>query len=646
MSYELILKCPESQTITVSTTTSPTSACPVRAIDGDDAMGDPSLSVDPFDDQHLVMGSLHGSGDNFGAPSPKSRSGQIFTTFISEDGGANWYDNPFVAPDEVGFDAYGEHPQVTIDPYGHVFVGSLYSQPGGDGNFTSVIASQKFTSISNALDNQNGAGDYHAQYIDPVYPNNRIGQMWFLFNPITDNMTMVWYEQLVEALPPPCDDHVGHTTVGDLYIVSGGTTQPEVWQESNGQPSLQTDTSCPGNPDTRTAAQRAAPARAPASSAGRLPNVAGMPAEPKSAPASSVVPQHAAAQAAAPAFNPKTPRSVIGVVWTDTSVSGDYYYQNAADAIGPCLRSTNPVLYRGFLYIGCIANPDEGPFPWHPETTLGTVELFRMHPDGGKPEYMGAAPISGANPKLGVRSDGRIALVAADAVDGTLQMRAIYGRYVNQTVGMEWGSIINLADKVTPTTPGLRVAAANVQDMIYREQSGALHLILKLILEPTGLGLATAEEVAAPRIRKSIVALDETYGLLTQLVLDIGNPLNRTDQTLLTQSDAVFNDLSDDFLQMPAGPYSHDGRPLGDEYQREYFAVADYGTVLFAEVVEVTELRAPGVPPAPAPPVPVASPAVSLAGAVAPAAGLAGAAFTVAILAANRRKALNMSKRE
>ncbi|MFO1533665.1 MAG: hypothetical protein ABR562_08260 [Thermoplasmatota archaeon] len=206
--YELHIACPAANGFTFSTDTS-VYGCPVRAVDQDDMMGDPSLAVDPLEPKNLIIGSLHGGVSGGGSagvstgssascdpgPSQKSRCGQIFTTFTSQDAGAYWTDNPYFPPKGVE-GAYGEHPQVTIDPYGHVFVGSLYAVPTGNA-FRFVIGAQKFDSLGTINDQQSNGrtgGTYNLDYIDPVYKGGAIGQFWFLFNPVTDNMTMVWYE--------------------------------------------------------------------------------------------------------------------------------------------------------------------------------------------------------------------------------------------------------------------------------------------------------------------------------------------------------------------------------------------------------------------------------------------------------------------
>lgn len=698
VSYDLVVYC--GGAIPLGRPATPVSngggGCPIRAVDSDDLMGDPSLAVDPLQPENLIMGSLHGCardatcplGGNCPqeTPSPRARCGQVFTTFTSQDEGVDWLDSPFVPPEDIGGDAFGIHPQVTIDPYGQVYVGSLYAIPSGsDGNGTStydyVIGAQKFESIDTIGEEQTSSqGSYNAEYITPVYENNAIDQMWFLFNPITDNMTLVWHESVFVPPVPPCEtDSAYLVDAGGNYVkVDAVAQEATVYQETNGVPDLQTALTCPSNPDQQLVAMPDPLAMAVRAPAGASPS-AGVPAlaqagtlrqsiaapspvvalaapassdlsstasvaaasgpTPLSSPLVRAAPSTSLAATQADAKEDPVPQGAIGVVWTSSSSDTPYFYQDMDDVIAPCSGSTNPVLSFGWLYIGCVVDTSQGGFRWAPGVANGTVQLFRMHPDGGKPEYMGQAPEMVGPPKLGVRSDGRLALVAGGASpEGALRFSAAFGRYDAIDGVIEWTKQLSLGHEIRPLDPQVPVVRANIQDMVYREQSGALHVILKTTVNFNGGTDDVLEGLGlVPHIQKTIIALDEDYGLLATLPLVIGDPQQRNaDATIAGAPEAAFQDLSDDFLMLPAAPHTYNGVDLGDLYQREFFAIADYGTVQFAEVIEITTLRAPPVNVPPAPPSPTPAPATT--NLVAPVAGLSGAVALMGTFAAHRRK--------
>lgn len=708
--YTITLDCGASNASPFVPGTPATSAqggCPIRATDGDDLMGDPSIAVDPLFPDDLIIASLHGqSSDADGdgqadGPSVKARTGQVFTTFTSQDQGQSWVDNPFVPPDDIGF-AYGMHPQVAIDPYGQVYVGSLYAIPDGkDANGTNafeyVIGAQKFENIDTIDEEQaTSNGGYNAEYITPVYEGNQIDQMWFLFNPVKDNMTLVWRESVPVPPVPEClTDGSYLLNATGFYVKADPVAESAaVYRESNGVPDLQTPQTCPADPDQQVVASpsappkvapavasnaKVAPAPAPvapapvqspptralslqpsgglASAAARAPAVPVLPTpasvqppqngsgnqtnSTSSSPSNSTSSSNSTGPSAPSSSKGATTRQVgaIGVVWTTSDSDTPYYYQPLDDVIEPCASSTNPVLSYGWLYVGCVVDTSQGTFRWAPEVRNGTVQLFRMDPDGGKPEYMGEAPGMVGLPKLGVRSDGRLALVAAGAKDGALQVSAAYGQYEPAQHRIQWSDTFAVGHDILPLDPEVLVQRADVQDMVYREQSGALHFILKYTVDIVGGPRDTLDRLGlAPHIQKMVVAIDERYGVLATIPLAIGDPTVRQgDATIATSPEAAFQDLSDDFLQLAPEPYKFQGKFLGDLYQREFIAVGDYGTVLFAEVIEDTDIQAPAFGAPPVPPAPI-TPSPATTNLVAPVVGVAGIGAVMGTLVLNRRK--------
>jgi hypothetical protein len=586
--YDIIIACPDAQG----------GRCPIRAVDGADAMGDPAIAVDPDNVDNMIFASLHGRGGQ-GGPSERSRAGQAYTTFTSQNHGASWQDNPYTPPAAVGSDAYGEHPAITLDPYGHVFIGSLYAMPVYDadsqqtGDYDFVLAAQKFSSLADINQNQGGSGDYNVQYITPVHQGNRITETWFLHNPRTDNMTMVWNEQVTPY-------SLGNVTPGNATTGGGAL------------PTFRPAASLPG----------AAPSGVPPTASLPGMGTGGAGTTPSTDASSS-------AQEDLP------PKSVIGVVWSTSDVSGKYYGQPREWAIGPCQSSTNPVLSEGWLYIGCQVAGGEGAFPWNEDAEPGDIEMFRMDPDGGKPQYLGSAPISGGKPKLGVRSDGRMALMTTEVLvyDTVPQVRldGVYGQYDPGSRRVAWGEVQKYGKELQILFANTQYIDSNIQDMIYREYSGVVHMVFKRVVDWEDWNGATR-----PMLYKAVIAIDEHYGLLDEIDLNIGVLADRMlDPILFAQPEYVYNDISDDFLELPSAPYEYNGRPLGDQYQREFYAVGNYGVVDFAEVIEITELRGPAVVSLPNPP-PPPNPAPSTASSLAM--GLAGALTASSIAAGSAAK--------
>lgn len=526
--YEFILDCPERNLGTISPNTIPLK-CPIIATDEDDIMGSPSVAVDWRDPTQLILASLHGTDAD--GPTDRSRGRQPFTTFLSSDHGASWTDRPFQPPGRLR-GALGEHPQIYNDLLGHVWVGSLYSRKVDDApsgwNFT--IVPQKFRDFTEARQRQGGSGEYHAKFVPTYFENSLVDQFWFLYDPVTNLMNMLWNERVV------------HPTDGT-----------------------------------------------------ELPEADGV-----------------------------KPFSVIGYAYSTPRHQDDWdRVTNRTSLIGPCLKTTNPVISEGLIYVGCMINIDEHKnhtkYAFNKDPQPGQIDVFRFEPGFKNVTHLGAAPVKGGNPKLGVRSDGRMVLFSTGVVGDVYRLVGAWGRADPERNTASWEPPKQYGDDILRPQPGRKLLEANIQDIILREYSGAVHLILKLRYQSLGLSLDNPTAALKSVFEKVITAIHEDYGVMKTYNLDIGNRNNRTSlNSDFRNPDGVFNDLTDDLFELPPDNYTYCAsavqsscRELGETYQREFFAVGDFGHIIFAELIEITTLRhaAGGQPPPPAPA--IASPAAT-----------------------------------
>jgi hypothetical protein len=566
--YDIFIACPDTTN----------GQCPIQAWDGADALGSPAIVVDPDDVNNMIFASLHGSSAGDG-PEARSRGGQQYTTHTSQDHGASWLDKPYFQPDGIPSTATGEHPGIALDPYGHVFISSLYAVPpdnggNGTGGWRYVIAAQKFGSLQDINANQDGS--YNVDYIDALHAGNRIGQTWFAYDPLSDHVVLLWNEQ---------------------------------------------------------------PLAAAGAGAARDPSLAGQAKELLEKVRDPLAAQPAAAAEDAPASGAATARGAISWVSTSANV-GDPYKSAAANVIAPCATSTNPVISEGWLYVGCLVAEGAGAPSWDPTARPGEIHMFRFRPEGGAPEHIGEAPLAGGRPKLGVRSDGRMALLTTEVVVAgnatRVRLDGAYGKYDPAARLVAWGEPQSYGDALQIVYANMPLAETNIQDMIYREYSGVIHLVFKRVADWPD----DASYAYKPEYFKAIVAIDEHYGLLEEIDLRVGDQaLRQKDGFLNSQPVSLYNDLSDDFLELPQAPFEYQNRPLGEFYQREFYAVGNYGFVDFAELIEVTELRGPaaaGLPNPPPPPNP--APATSSSVVMGVAGSLTASAIVAVSAATAKRK--------
>lgn len=548
--YEVHIDCPELRRL--ETVDQNEVLCPIRTIDQDDMLGSPSIAVDPEDPANLVLGSLHG-GDGHG-PTDRSRAGphpaglegegwQPFTTHVSDTHGAEWTDKPYFAPSKLG-ESFGEHVQVAIDPAGHVYVGSLYSTPRYDdpvdtqpSSYEYTIVAQKFASMGQVQSQQSNYGDFGSEHVKPTFAGNMIPEFWFVPEPGTDRMALVWYERV------PANGSQASATPGLALDVGSDDGDPFA-------------------------------------------------------------------------------RSVIGLAWTRAAWQEPWHFAPAERLVGPCADASNPVVRQGMVYIACRVDTAEGGYAYDEAPTEGQIDLFRLNLTTGEPEHMGRTPLTHGHPRLALRPDGRMALLTAGiGPDGRTQLNIAFGVAEADSPTAVWGHQLFLGDDVAANRAGVRVTEARVQDVVMRQDSGTVHLILKEQYQNLGLVLEDPTALTHPRYVKQLVTLHEDDGILRKVDLDVGNPLNRTQfagrhDPNEPDQERVFNDLTDDILlldpgQVPPPPYDEQvSRFHPDDYQREFIAVGDYGVVIFAEVVEITDTQA-GAVGAQAPAIPLTSPAIA-----------------------------------
>jgi hypothetical protein len=218
--YELHIDCPERFGAGAADPNS--IICPIKAIDEDDIMGSPSLAVDPNNPRNVILASLHGADGQ--GPTDRSRAdgggSQPFTTFVTFDHGAQWRDNPYNSPGALQ-GSFGEHPQVKIDKFGHVYIGSLYALPSdaAPSGYEYTVVAQKFDDIEQTAARQQGT--WGAQYLDAYFFGNVIPEFWFVPDNDTGIMTIMWNEIM------PAQEEQAASQAGVLDATGLASTQED-----------------------------------------------------------------------------------------------------------------------------------------------------------------------------------------------------------------------------------------------------------------------------------------------------------------------------------------------------------------------------------------------------------------------------------
>lgn len=546
--YELHIDCPELAVIYGVDRNE--ILCPVRAEDPDDIMGSPSIAVDPEDPANLVLGSLHG-GDGHG-PTDRSRAGPHPAGL-----GSGWQPFTTFVSTSHGAD-WQDRPYYAPQKLGESF-----------GEHVQVAIDERgsvFIGSLYATPRYENAGEPRPAYYDYTIVAQKF-----------DSMGQVEAQQTM------------YGDFGSEYIdpTFGGNVIPEFWFVRE-----------PGKDRMALVWYERPPEGEP--SGDTLATGLGFDA----------------------ADEDPFARSVIALGWTTSDWQEPWHWAPQEYLVGPCEETSNPVIRQGMVYIACRIDVDEGGYAYGESPVEGQIDLFRMNLTTGEPEHLGRTPLTHGQPRLALRTDGRLALTTAGVgPDGRTQLNVAFGVADMESPTAVWGDQFFLGDEVTASRPGVRVTEARVQDIVMREDSGSVHLILKEQYQNLGLVLDDPTALAQARYVKQLIAIHEDDGVLAQIDLDIGNPVNRTSfagrhDPNDPDQERVYNDMTDDILlfdpgQLPPAPYDERVSKFHpDDYQREFIAVADYGEVIFAEVIEITDAQA-GAVGFQASIIPITSPAIA-----------------------------------
>lgn len=226
-------------------------------------------------------------------------------------------------------------------------------------------------------------------------------------------------------------------------------------------------------------------------------------------------------------------------------------------AVGPCADTTNPVLHSGRVYLGCVAGAN---FTAFPAVEPGEIVVYELDPLATSVRAVSKAPLTGGSPRLAADAQGRLALVAADVVDG----ERVRLRLATGDVDGAWSK-----PREVDAHNGTRgVAEARVNAVLYRGGTNTVHMIY--------LERANATDVRAgePMWRKSLLVADALGTVLVNLDLDLSDKGDVYTYSDPPDDEAIFGDTRDSLIEVNG---------------REFMAFADYGAVVLAEILEIDE---------------------------------------------------------
>jgi hypothetical protein len=342
-------------------------------------------------------------------------------------------------------------------------------------------------------------------------------------------------------------------------------------------------------------------------------------------------------------------KNFINVTWTKPGQGAIWYSPKENQRIQSCSGISNPLAYRGIIYVGCFA--DKG--YRNPNATIGRLQIhgIDVRQDAWTSSFLEESTVDRAarqpNAILFDRYDGHMGIASAGiAANGKPFLNIAYGE-----LGRAWDPVEKFGDRIgqlvlRPPSPAYEVVEAQVNAAVFVMRSGNVHLIYQERYKPSD-EQATAPNTNVAEFYKGLVSIHGGSDRIVNKVVhlgarnrdagdsnayDAGGPCQLYDARYQGPTLDVFRDLHDGLVIWEQDRKSHRG-------QQEYIAYADCGNVRFAEIREQEFVAfsiptPPGTPPIPAP---LASANPSLTGAVA---GALAGSMVLRMLAFKRKLAV------
>lgn len=353
--YQLTFVCPTGSERAPPSTEIIRVGCPFRILDDEDALGSPTVLVNPWNPAEVAFTSLHGGGEVPG-PTPRSRGGGksgVFTVFTSSDGGYNWADQPSqsVYPLEPATERYGEHVTAAMDTEGHLYGAGVFSMnESAETAWTSRMLLWKWNTAAHTVQWPG------AEEVEPLAVPSTITWASVTFLPRADSML---YEN------PPYDKP-------DNFPWANNTTTPS--------PSP-TASSAPKPPPSETMVVT-------------WLETAADPARPLEGKASR-----------------------LRAAWVSTAHErAPWEFLPIEQTVGPCSSISNGVAWHGGVYVACVV-ADGKAYNHRRLPNTGEIDVWRVVPEHKRMELVAQTPLTGGNPRMTTSSDGRFALATAQRLD-------------------------------------------------------------------------------------------------------------------------------------------------------------------------------------------------------------------------------------
>jgi hypothetical protein len=249
------------------------------------------------------------------------------------------------------------------------------------------------------------------------------------------------------------------------------------------------------------------------------------------------------------------------------------------------MDASNPVYYRGKVYVGCVVAPG---YQHRSRAKVGDIDIWEIDPQTRNTTLIDTTGIQGGMPRLAASTDGRFVLIAHEMKnENTTIVRSAWGWYGGywEAQGDLGGILHNLVGDVPDFYTGVTALQLSKNDhvatIIYTEHQKVSQDRVPPAPDPTNPGPLpdpNNPQNTVPRLtdyRKMVVTFDACSFPIAASLMELGTSVDPENADAYAETPNMFEDENDGLAY-----YVEDN---GGELF--YFAVNDYGAMQYGAVV-------------------------------------------------------------
>lgn len=271
----------------------------------------------------------------------------------------------------------------------------------------------------------------------------------------------------------------------------------------------------------------------------------------------------------------------IDFVVSDTDANSDWLQMDEQELIGPCKDASNPVAWKGDVYVVCTVAKG---YDHRPGARIGDHDLWRLDVATGKTGFMAKTGLQSGHPTLATNADGYMVVATLELRDVEDTGRLVpevhmsfgwHGRSFTPQNGQYGTELHNLAGRREVLDAHITALEVTQDDktvfMVYKEYNNVTQEAPEISIDDPSAPVPDLNDY-----NKLLVAFNQCEFPIAAAEMQLGRGLDVYNYEGYRANPGAFNDRQDGLTIV------RDTAGTGEEVA--YFAINDYGAAQFGAV--------------------------------------------------------------